>query len=75
LFLTIVTVVVPVLGGVETVSRVEVRMDVTKTTLVEWTGGATIMRDKLVAAFEKSKISKVVVATVVGMMVIIVGVT
>jgi hypothetical protein len=63
LFLTIVMVVV----------RVEVRMDVT---IVETTGGTTVMGDRLVAAFEKSKvaeISKVVVATVVGMMVVIVG--
>lgn len=74
LFLTIVMVVVRVLGGVvETVSRVEVRIDVT---IVETIGGTTVMGDRMVAAFEKSKvaeISKVVVATVVGMMVVIVG--
>ena len=74
LFLIMVMVVVRVLGGiVEMVSRVEVRMDVTRTTLVETTDGATVMGDGLVAAFEKSKvveISKVIVATVVGMMIV-----
>ena len=77
LFVIIVMVVVRVLGGiVETVSRVGVRMDVTKTTLVETTDGATVMGDGLVAAFEKSKvaeISKVIVATVVGIMVVTAG--
>jgi hypothetical protein len=67
---------VRVLGGiVEIVSRVEVRMSVTKTTLVETTG-ATIMGDGLVAAFERSKVAetrKVIVATVVGTMVVTVG--
>jgi hypothetical protein len=74
LFLIIVMVVVRVLGGmVETVSRVEVRIDVTKPTLVETTGGATVIGERLVAAFEESKVAemtKVVVATVVGMMVV-----
>jgi hypothetical protein len=73
----IMAMVVRVLGGVvKTVSRVEVRMDVTKTTLVETTDGATVMGGGLVAAFERSKvaeISKVIVATVVGMMVVAVG--
>jgi hypothetical protein len=77
LFFIMVMVVVRVLGGiVETVSRVGVRMDVTKTTLVETTDDATVMGDGLVAAFEKSKvaeISKVIVATVVGMMVVTAG--
>lgn len=76
-FIIVMVVVVRVLGGiVETVSRVEVRTDVTKTTLVETTDGATVMGDGLVAAFEKSKvaeISRVIVATVVGMMVVTVG--
>jgi hypothetical protein len=77
LFFIIVTVVVRVLGGIfETVSRVEVRMDVTKTTLVEITDGDTVMGGGLVAVFGKSKvaeISKVIVATVVGMMAVTVG--
>lgn len=77
LFFIIVMVVVRILGGiVETVSRVEVRMDVTKTTLVETTDGATVMGGGLVAVFDKSKaaeISKVIIATVVGMMAITVG--
>jgi hypothetical protein len=77
LFFIMVMVVVRVLGGiVETVSRVGVRMDVTKTTLVETTDDATVMGDGLVAAFEKPKvaeISKVIVATVVGMMVVTAG--
>ena len=60
-------IVVRVLGGrVGTVSCVEVRVDVTKTTLVETTDGATFMGDGLVAAFEKSK--------VVGMMVVTIGI-
>ena len=48
-------------------------MDVTKTTLVKTTDGATVMGDWLVAAFDKSKvaeISKAIVATVVGMVVV-----
>ena len=77
LFFIIVMVVVRVLAGiVETVSCVEVRVDVTKTMLVETIGGATVMGDGLVAAFEKSEvaeISKVIVATVVGMIVVTVG--
>ena len=69
LFFIIVMVVVRVLGGIfETVSRVGVRMDVTKTTLVDTTDGAMVMGDGLVA-----EISKVIVATVVGMMVVTVG--
>ena len=67
LFLAIVKVVVRLLGGV--------RMGVTETTLVVTTGGATVMGDRLAAAFEKSKvaeISKVVVATVVEMMMVVI---
>jgi hypothetical protein len=79
LFLIIVMVVVRVRGGIlETVFRVEVRMDVTKTTLVETADGATVMGGGSVAAFEKfsvAEISKVIVATVVGMMVVTVGTT
>jgi hypothetical protein len=71
-------VVREICGEVVEAISVEVRMDVRKTTLVETTGGATVVGARLLVEFGKSKVAKmrkVVVATVVGMVVVIVGTT